>query len=476
MKLYISLLLTSLMFFSCVNDSSKTKGDMAYFGGEIINPSSRYIVLEKRDVKVDTIRLDGNNRFLFKVDSLKEGLYTFKHGGEYQLVLLEPNDSVLLRLNTIEFDESLVYTGKGSKKNNYFINEFLQNEEEEEHVLKLCQLKPKAYEKHIDSIKAKKVKHLEHFKKKYDVSDLFLKIAQANIDYCYYSSKEVYPFAHYKKNKGSILKSMPDDFYSYRKNLNYNNAFFRETPSYYKFLKRHLSNLSLEMQYKIVEDEEPDAFKHGMLSYNLDRLFLIDSLITDKTIKDELLYHFTIKYLSLNNGEEENNVVLKSFLDKTSNEASKTSIANYVSALKKLAPGSNLPSLQILDYSNNEFEINSIINKPTVITFWSNALYTHFKDSHLKIKELKDKYPEVKFVTINIDGYSPEKTRVTLKTCKFNCKDEYLFKNPEKSKKVLAIYPMTKAIIVDEDKKIVNANSNMFSWNFEQQILGLLNR
>ena len=52
------------------------------------------------------------------------------------MVLLEPNDSIMLRFNTYEFDESLVFTGIGAKKNNYFINEFLQNEVEETRVFK----------------------------------------------------------------------------------------------------------------------------------------------------------------------------------------------------------------------------------------------------------------------------------------------------------------------------------------------------
>ena len=115
MKIYFFTFLTTLLIFSCENSKS-SKGDYAYFGGEIINPSNNYVTLTNVNDKKDTIYLDNNNRFLHKIDSLNPGMYTFAHGGEYQTILLEPNDSLLLRLNTNDFDESLVYTGKGAKK------------------------------------------------------------------------------------------------------------------------------------------------------------------------------------------------------------------------------------------------------------------------------------------------------------------------------------------------------------------------
>ncbi len=461
------------MFFGCKEDSVKTGVDYAYFGGEIINPSSKFVILEKAEQKTDTIRLDGRNRFIFKIDSLQKGLYTFRHGGEYQLILLEPEDSVLFRLNTLEFDESLVYTGKGSKKNNYFINEFLENEKEEKYILKLCQLKPEAYQERIDSLKEQKLEKLAHFNKKYNGSELFRKIAHANIDYSYYSSKEVYPFGHYGKNKGGFLKSLPKDFYSYRKNINYNDTFFKHYHNYHAFLRHNFNTISLEAHAKHAKNK---AFHWSSLCYNLDRLHLIDSLVTDADIKDELLYHYTIKYISMSNNEKNNSIVLKSYIDKTTNEKSKIMMTNYANSLKRLESGSTLPSFQVLDFNSNEFEINDLIKSPTVVSFWSHIYYDHFKKSYYKIKELRKKYPEVKFITINIDDIGVERPKQTLKDCRFNCDDQYLFKNPKESKRTLAIYPMTKTIILDQDQKIVNSNSNIFSHNFEQQILGLLNK
>ena len=215
MKLYFTLICILLTIIGCKKDSNEVTIDYAYLGGEIINPNTNYIVLSKNEVILDTVKLDGRNGFLYKIDELNEGLYTFRHGGEFQLILLEPKDSLLFRLNTLDFDESLVYSGNGDKKNNYFINEYLQSEQEEKYIVKLCQLDGIIFQKRVDSLNASKVTALENFSNKYDPSPLFLKIAKANIDYSFFSSKEVYPFVHYGKNKAAILKSLPEDFYNY---------------------------------------------------------------------------------------------------------------------------------------------------------------------------------------------------------------------------------------------------------------------
>lgn len=114
MKQLLIFTLLCISLLSCNN--TQTGCGEAYFGGEIINPNSDYLVLYDNTAPIDTIYLDENNRFSRKVENLNSGLHSFIHGGEYQIMVLEPNDSILLRLNTLDFDESIVYTGKGSKR------------------------------------------------------------------------------------------------------------------------------------------------------------------------------------------------------------------------------------------------------------------------------------------------------------------------------------------------------------------------
>jgi hypothetical protein len=474
MRIYLYIILTSILLYGCKKDSNEAGGAIAYIGGEIINPNTNFIILSKSEAVIDTINLDGRNRFIYKVENLESGIYTFKHGGEFQMVLLEPNDSILFRLNTLDFDESLVYTGIGAKKNNYFINDFLENEKTEKKIYEYCQLSPIDYKHKVDSLKKAKTDKFNAFKKKYETSDLFDKIAETNNKYNYYFSKEVYPLWHYTNNKHDIFESLPKDFYDYRKEVDYNDDFQKNNFIYTSFLKSNFNNLALEKHFE--HSNSDDVFKRKSLCYNLDILNIIDSLVVNKNIKDDLLYYFTVGYLARSENYDNNDAILSSFLNKSDDDKGKKMMTRFTNSLNNLKAGSYLPNVKIINYENSELDMASVIKSHTVVSFWSHTFYEHFKRSHYKVNELKEKYPEIKFIAINIDDYGLEKSKLSLSDNRFSCIDEYYFKNPEESIEVLAIHPMTKTIIIDKDKKIVNSNTNMFSKKFEEQLLGLLNR
>lgn len=434
---------------------------------------TNFVVLTKDKVIIDTVKLDSKNRFLYKVNNLNPGFYTFRHGGEFQNMLLEPKDSLLLRLNTLEFDESLVFSGIGNKKNNYFIDCFLDHEKQEKYIFKICQLKPENYLKHIDSLNEIKIKKLEKFNKRNKPTELFNKIAKANINFDYYTNKEVYPFIHYGRNKKAILESLPEDFYDYRKNIDYNDTFFSKYQNYNVFLRKNISNISLNIHYSHSDDKN---FKRKSLCYNLDKLNLIDSLVTNTSIKDDLLYYFTMDYVSKNQDIEDNKTVLKSYLAKSKDDKGKEVIERIIASIDRLKTGKKLPDFNVLDYGENNYNVASLINNNTVITFWSQSYYKHFKDSHKRIKELQKKYPEINFVRINTDNFSATRSKKLLKNHNYSFKNEYTLENPLSAKETLAIYPVTKTFIVDKNNNIVSSNSNLFSLRFEKELLGLINK
>lgn len=472
MKVFLFSIIFALSLFACKNDE-KNANEFAYLGGEIINPTNNSVILLHSEVVLDTIKLDNHNRFLHKIENLIPGFYTFKHGSEIQMVLLEPLDSIIFRLNTLDFDESLVYSGEGSKKNNYLINDFLQNEIVEKKVFKLCQLNPIDFEKEINLIRENKTKQLNKFIKKNETSELFDEIAKANINYNYYSNKEIYPIINFGYNKHSIFKELPKDFYSYRQDVDYNNEGYADYLNYNSFLRSNFNNLALEEH---INHSKENHFKSTSVCYNLDRLNLIDSLVTNHSIKNDLLYYFTMSFLSKNKEVNKNDAITKLFLSKSTNTKNNKIITNLNESINNLKPGKLFPNIELLTAENSELYFNSIISKPTAIYFWSHNFYEHFKESHYKVLELKNKYPEVEFIAVNIDDFNLEGWTDTLKRNSFSFVNEYQFKNPEESMHTLAIYPMTKVIIVDKDNIIVNSNANLFSSNFEEQLLGLINQ
>src|SRR5690606_18314100 len=111
----ILLLLLVATLFSCKNKEENVV-KTTYIGGQIINPIVDYIIFFKGNDVLDTIKLDANNFFHFSTDKITAGLYTLRHN-ENQVFFIEPGDSLLVHINTIDFDESLAYSGKGGEQN-----------------------------------------------------------------------------------------------------------------------------------------------------------------------------------------------------------------------------------------------------------------------------------------------------------------------------------------------------------------------
>jgi len=472
MKKLLFLLLFASLLTNCKQDFSYNKSE-AFLGGEIINPNTGYVVLSKGEHIIDTMLLDQNNRFLYAMNDLNPGLYTFTHSPENQIVLLESGDSLHFRLNTKEFDESLVFTGKGAKKNNYLINLFLENEKEREHMLEFSQLPPEKFSRKIDSITENRHERLKKFERKNSTSKVFNEVADANIHYYNYARKELYPFAYYGNNELINLKSLPEGFYKFRKDIDYNNDNLRSYYPYYRFLEYHFNNLALTRHF---EHSSDSIFKRNSLDYNLDRLQIIDSLVTHDSIKNAHMRHTAWFFVHSNSNAGEISQFVEDYLKRSTNESHKKDIVDIAQAFIKLAPGTKIPEITLINHHDEEVSLASIIKKPTVIYFWTYSMRGHFKDAHKKVHKLKNNYPELEFVAINARKTSPKNWREVLKQYNFPLENEYRFADPYSARRQLVLNRLNKVMLIDESGVIVDAHANMSDINFEERLLGLLNQ
>ncbi|AEH02761.1 redoxin domain-containing protein [Lacinutrix sp. 5H-3-7-4] len=470
-KLLYILCCFTTVFTSCKNDKD-TNGTSAFFGGKIVNPYSNYIVLSKSRKVLDTIKLDEKNRFAYKIDKAEPGLYTFYDGKELQTVLIQPNDSLLLRLNTYDFDESLVYSGIGAKENNFLMELFLLNEEDEKNTLALSQLMPEAFEQRLNALRDDKLKKLAKFKSKYETSTLFDKLVQGNINYKYYSSKEVYPIANYSKTEKHMLEILPEDFYSYRSDINYNDDVLKDYPAYSSFLGFHFNTLALQEHFKESDDS---IYNELSLDYNLKKLKIIDEKVKNKSIKNRLLYAATMRFINNSHKTEEYCSILNSFIEKSSNKKQITRAQNVVRSYQRLKPGNKIPNITLLNTNNKELGLSSIITKPTVIYFWTKTNKNHITTSHKRIKELNAKYPEVEYIAINIDSISYANQKKVLNHFDLRVHNEYRLKSPSHAVDSLSIKPINNVFIVNKKSEIVNPKANIFTIQFEQELLEVIN-
>lgn len=460
--------------FGCHFKGNNTS-DHAYIGGEIINPKNKNVILYNTEGKiVDSIILDTNNRFIHKIDNLQPGLYSITHGGEYQMLLLEPNDSIMFRLNTYDFDESLVFTGNGAKKNNYLIKTYLSNEKEAKQLVKYSKMEPEAFNSFVEKRRERQLEEFKEFLVHNEETEFFKSIIEANINYNAYADKEIYPFAYFGNNKLIHIKDLPEEFFAHRKNIDYNAKHLSRFFAYNRFLSSHVENIAAHSYYK--KNAFHSKFNRHAIEYNTSKLDLIDSIITDETIKNNLLKYKSIDYISHNHTELEANSFLDYFLQKSTNEEDKAYMTDLVSNLKLLRQGNPLPNLAIVNYNDTEHYITSIINKPTIIYFWSSNSKSQYRNSHYMVDKLKSKFPQMDFISINVNDNDDKFWKNIINNYNFPTINEFKFKNSKQARKTLAVNYLNKAIIVDENGIILHPNANIFSSEFKDTLEELLQK
>jgi len=55
----------------------KKKSSSVFFAGEIVNPTSKKVLLYKGNVALDSAVLNDNNRFSFEIPTIEEGMHYF---------------------------------------------------------------------------------------------------------------------------------------------------------------------------------------------------------------------------------------------------------------------------------------------------------------------------------------------------------------------------------------------------------------
>lgn len=458
------LLFTFLLFFalfSCNNKRHSQDGS-TFISGMIVNPKMDYVILSHGNNVLDTIKLDSKNYFAYKTDKItSEGLYTIKHN-ETQVFFAQPGDSLVLHLNTLDFDESLNYSGRGAAKNNFLMTLFLTNEKEIKNLHKWYTLTPEEFTDKIDSLKQDKEKEFKEFLNRNQVSQRFKEVASASINYVYYSQKELYGAANKKR-----LGNLDEDFYSYRKNIDFGSENLRFYYPYYRFLIRFFDNLVLS-RHDFGVDRNSFEFSKG-------KLLAIDSLATTDSLRNSLSRFTATGYFLRAKEEAEQNRFLEEFKKVNNNPIHIEEIEELMENTINMSIGKTIPDVRLLSMENTIVNLHEIINKPTVLYFWSIHSLEQGRVIHNHASELKSKYPEFHFIAINTDDHFRQwRSQVNKEGYKHS--EEFQFDDVTLAEKTLVLANLDKAIIIKKDKTILDGNTNMFNSGFEQQLLGFLNQ
>lgn len=459
----------ALFFAGCKNNS--VESNTIFLGGQINNPETDYIIVSKENKTIDTLFLNEKNQFGKEFKGLEGGIYTFKHPPESQVMYMEPGDSIIIWLNTMSFDESLNFSGKGAEKSNFLLDMFLKNQRNNDLILTYYKIEPAEFARITDSIRDQRFESLEKLKKNREFSDEFLEIARASINYEFYDLRERYSFLIQKYYR-NFVKKIPESFHDYREKINFNNAKLQDYYVYTNLIDDYLRTKSIE---NCPENHTNHSTCCNLNSFtNIERrIQLIDSLSNIESLKNEFLDRLANQAITMAEKESRIDSIL-SLLKKIdySNLESARHLANIQ---KNYFVGNSIKDVLAENTEGEVVKYGDIIKKPTITYAWSLYAPAHHRWQHRIIKELKEKYPELDFLGVNIDMGERREWLKTLETFGYDKQDEYQIAHREASKETYKKY-LNKVLFVSPDARIVRGDIQFGSPEFEEDILEFLNK
>lgn len=459
-----SFILTSLslltLFCSC-KQSFDEKDYSAYFQGEIISPQENYVLFCKDNVVLDTLYLDKNNRFFKKFDSLAPGMYIYKHNPEYQYVYFDKNDSLNLRLNTRDFDHSIIYSGRGDQKNNFLMDLNTKNLLDRQRMYSQFDDDVKDFVRKNDSAHAARIAY--YLRKKTEIGwdkdfDLY---AKTMLDLHYFSKKEIYPMAHLIREKKDVRKQLPPDYYHFRSKVDFNNEKLSDFSSFTRYLSVMLNS--------VVDENEIEFVRTNSLDKNLAKLNVVDTLIKNQKIKNAVLNNIAFLYLLDDQNINQDEKFLARYFELSTDKSQHNEIIQIQTAIRNLKKEKRLPEIGLINTTGESVSINKIIKKPSLIFVWTKNSLGHFEAAHKKAEELLAANPEIEIFSINLDTSQEEWLRI-MNQYHFPQIKELRALNFQEIKDKWIITKVHRCILLNADGTINNAFVNLFDTTLSKKI------
>lgn len=463
--------LTILTFFSCKKETDVLND--TFIGGQIANPTSEYVIISKNDVVLDTLYLNESNRFSGKLKNIEAGLYVFRHPPENQVMYLEPGDSTLIWVNTLAFDESINFSGKGADKSNFITNVYLSNQKNNDLILSYYKVEPNEFAQKTDSIREARLQQLDKLNLKREFSEEFYQLAKTSIDYEFYDLRERYALLIHKYQREYIDK-IPVDFHEYRKNINFNDEQFQDYYVYLNLIDDYIRTVSVE--YCNENNISRDSCSNLISLENIKRRILMtDSLIQNKNIKNPFLERLAAKGIIFSTSLEEIESILNLIEEINYEGNAMPDLKQMAEIQKSLLPGNNIGELKLVHTNGEVVQLKNISTKPIITFHWSLSEPGHYRLAHKIIKDLRFKYPEINFIGINVDKEQTEIWKRVTKNNSYDPEFEYKLDTMRVKERLLKNY-LNKMIFIDPSGIIFKGDVQLNAPDLETIILEFISQ
>ena len=459
MRIFKLILVGIILIFSSCNENSSNKD--FFLGGEIINPSSKYVNFYYNNIKIDSIELDSENKFFKRIGNIKPGIYRVEHLPENQYIVIEDGDSLWIRVNVEDFGESLTFSGIGSSKNNFLVDISNMDDYENEYLSRYYTENSDIFKNKIDSLMNEKIEVWDLFNKSVDQKKLSNKITRSSITYSYFNKLERYALL-----RGSNWdKKSRELYFDYRDKIDLNDSDLSLFEPYVTYLMNYFNE-------KTLDSGKVYFYEKNNTDFNVKKLLIIDSQINDPSLKNNLARATAIEEILNYRNNEFHNEFIEYYKYVNTSEKYLDEITKLYEDINKMQKGNLLPDVDIINFEGNRTSSSyELGGQNTLIYFWSQTQMNHYRRTIRRVEELKRLYPDYRFVGICIQPYTDMVSQAQ-NILNLDLSNQYSFQDFEKSSKSWVLTFLNKTIIIDEKSKIIDGFSNLFT-NEIEQILNL---
>ena len=452
----IVFLLCCCLFIGCQKEAERPTS--AFFGGQIINPSSDFLSLYKYGQRIDSLPLDENNRFAQHYDSIEFGLFKMEHLPENQMVLIEAGDSIWSRANMTDFNASLVFSGLGSAKNNFLMDTYLAIENEIGYLSSKYASNSTVFSSIIDSLLLEKSQSWRNFSQQSQLSPLAMKVTQAAYIYPYANRLERYALI-----RGKTAVKADSLYFNYRKFLNFAEPDLAFFEPYITYLMSYLSQEALEEGQNFFQEKRNTEF-------NIKRLELIFEKINHPLLRNILARAVAYEELLNFRNHAYHERFLQFYLSLNSSPLYQIEILGLHRALIQMEPGQPLPEVQLENHLGEILPSSTALaGRPTVLYFWSQTQMNHFKRTQERVKRYQAQFPNYRFVGVCIQPYN-DLVRNYQEIMGIDPADQLALVNFEEVSNEWVITLLNKGIVLDKKGVILDGFANFSATNFPEQL------
>ena len=427
-----------------------------FFGGQIINPSSRSVTFYQGNNVIEMLNLDNNFRFQKKFDSIDSGIYKLEHLPEYQTLLLEEKDSLWVRINAATFNASVVFSGIGASKNNFLMELLLKQEAEGEFLSSKYSSNSEFFSTILDSLLSEKKKLWIKMDIANTLTPIAQKVTQAAYIYHYATIKERYALlrgAKWDEKKDSL-------YFGYRAFLNFGDNDLAFFDPYINYILNFISQKALDRSNTFFKQKQTTDF-------NINRLKILDQIITGPVLRNNLARAIAFEEMLTFENHSQHERFLQYYSTVNNSPSYLKEVLTLHANISRMARNKVLPTVKLQNISRDTISSSSLAsNKTTVFYFWSQTQMNHYQNTLKRLKKLEINNPQLRFVGICIQPFNTMVDQVQ-EIMKINLENQFALIDFEKASELWVLTLLNKAIIINEKGNIIEGFGNFSDTTFE---------